>query len=170
MMAQLATPRIICYNLCIPITGDPPPAALLGFKFHESCCNDLGVGELSMRVVYEDAEDTDPWSSENFGTDFRACAAGNETGSCLCGLKSLGCVRAPHRLRRGLGLYASGTTHGDWIHITIVQLDLAFVGRCVWGRYLSGEKPESVRELSQVWAAVMGGSAGQILRGAPCRH
>jgi len=40
MVVQLATPRKLSDNLGIPVTGDPPPAVLLRFKFHESCCDD----------------------------------------------------------------------------------------------------------------------------------
>jgi len=48
MAVQPATPRITCYNLCIPIMDNPPLVALLRLKLHESCCDIpmLGVGEL----------------------------------------------------------------------------------------------------------------------------
>jgi hypothetical protein len=48
----------------------------------------------STECVYEDAEDTDPWSPDEFGAGFRACAAEKETGSCLRGSKSCLCCDA----------------------------------------------------------------------------
>ena len=40
MVVQLAMPGKLSNNLSVPVTGDPPPATLLRFKFHESCHND----------------------------------------------------------------------------------------------------------------------------------
>jgi len=51
MVEKLTVYRIICYNLCVPITGDPLPVVLLRFKFHESCHNDTNEwsGRIEMR-------------------------------------------------------------------------------------------------------------------------
>jgi len=48
MVVQLATSRIICYNLCVPIMSDPPPAVLLRFECMSLAATIpmLGAGEL----------------------------------------------------------------------------------------------------------------------------
>ena len=40
VVVQLATPGTLHDNLSVPVTCDPPPAVLLGFKLQESCCDD----------------------------------------------------------------------------------------------------------------------------------
>jgi len=55
MVVQLATPRILCDNLSVPVTHDPLPAVLLRFQLHESCCDDTHAwsgGIWTCRVLF----------------------------------------------------------------------------------------------------------------------
>jgi len=55
VVVQLATPRILHNNMSVPVTHDPPPVVLLGFKFNQSCCNNThnwSGGIWMCRVVF----------------------------------------------------------------------------------------------------------------------